>query len=132
MNVSRPTVMHELFLQLCTCPGSFFLPISKLFNTPPRNKKFSVLGSSWYMYEGGQGESRKGFHEQLFCVSQVTKQNNSVIIDLDLGHLFAAINSLGKPAVGGSECTEVWSYIKRLRNEVKTNHQVLVTVVWRK
>ena len=74
--------MHELLLQLCTCPGSFFLPISKLFNTPLRNKMFSLLGSSRYMYEGGQGGSRQGFHEQQFCVSQVTKQNNSVIVDL--------------------------------------------------
>ena len=43
---------------------------------------FSLLGSSWYMYEGGQGRSHQEFHEQQFCVSQVTKQNNSVIVDL--------------------------------------------------
>ena len=79
---------------------------------------------------GGQGVSSQGFHEQQFCISQVTKQSNSVIIDLS--HLSATIYFLGKPAVGGSERTEEWSYIKRLKNEVKTNHQELDSVVWPK
>ena len=29
-------------------------------------------------------------------------------------------NSLGKPAVGRTECSEVWSYIKRLKSELKS------------
>ena len=33
-------------------------------------------------------------------------------------------------AVGGSERTEVWSYIKRLEGEAKSSHQMLVKVVW--
>ena len=63
------------------------------------------------------------------------KSQNKVIVYLltfDLSHLCATIYFLGKPAVGGSECTEEWSYIKRLKNEVKTNHQELVSVVWPK
>ena len=44
--------------------------------------------------------------------------------------IHAAINSLGKPAIGGPERTEVWSYIKRLESEVKSNHQMLVKVIW--
>ena len=49
-----------------------------------------------------------------------------------LGDLCVAINYPGKPAVNGSEHTEVWSYIKRLKSEVKSSHQMLVKVVWPK
>ena len=35
-----------------------------------------------------------------------------------------------KPAEGESECTEVCSYIKRLKSELKSSHQTLVKVVW--
>ena len=44
--------------------------------------------------------------------------------------IHAAINFLRKPAIGGSERTEVWSYIKRLESEVKLSHQMLVKVFW--
>ena len=47
-----------------------------------------------------------------------------------LGDLWEAINSLGKPAVGGSEHTEVWNYIKRLKSEVNSSRQMLVKIVW--
>ena len=46
------------------------------------------------------------------------------------GDLCAAIDSLSKLAVGGSECTEVWRYIKRLKSEVKWSHKVIVKVIW--
>ena len=42
----------------------------------------------------------------------------------------AAINSLGKPAVGGSDRTDVWIYIERLESEVKSSHQMVVKAVW--
>ena len=45
-------------------------------------------------------------------------------------YIRAAINSLGKAAIGGSERTEVRSYIKRLESEIKSSHQILVKVVW--
>ena len=47
-----------------------------------------------------------------------------------LGDFCVAINFLGKPAIGGSERIEVWSYIKRLKSEVKSSYQMLVKVVW--
>ena len=46
------------------------------------------------------------------------------------GDLCVAINSLGKPAVGGSKRTEVRSYIKIPKSEVKSSHQMLFKVVW--
>ena len=53
-----------------------------------------------------------------------------LISPMCLGDLCAAINSLGKPAVGGSERTEVWNYIKRLKSEVNSSRQMLVKIVW--
>ena len=94
---------------------------------------FSLSGSSWYMNGGGgQGVSSQGFHEQQFCVSQVTKQSNSVIIDLWSQPPVCDYIFPREATAGGSERTEEWSYIKRLKNEVKTNHQELVSVVWPK
>ena len=57
------------------------------------------------------------------------KQSASLIFILERKHC-AAINSLGKPAVGGSDRTEVWIYIKRLESEVKSSHQMVVKTVW--
>ena len=36
----------------------------------------------------------------------------------------------GKPAVGGSDRTDVWIYIERLESEVKSSHQMVVKAVW--
>ena len=60
-------------------------------------------------------ELNKNFFKQKFCVSRVTKQ---------------ILGFHRKPAVGGSECTEVCSCIKRLKSEVKSSHQTLVKVIW--
>ena len=43
-----------------------------------------------------------------------------------LGDLCVVINSLGKPAVGESERSEVRIYIKRLKSEIKSSRQMLV------
>ena len=46
-------------------------------------------------------------HERQFCVSRVNKQIVYLISATCMGDLCVALNSLGKPAVGGSESTEV-------------------------
>ena len=46
-------------------------------------------------------------HKQTFCVSQFTKQTVHLISATCLGDHCVAINSVGKPAVGGSERSEV-------------------------
>ena len=60
------------------------------------------------------------FHESL------------LILAMCLGDLCVAINSPGKPAIHGSEHTDVWSYIKRLKSEVQSSHQMPDKVVWPK
>ena len=57
--------------------------------------------------EGGGWGCRHEFTNNNFCVSRVTKQIVYLISAKCLGDLCAVINSLGKPAVGGSERTEV-------------------------
>ena len=73
-----------------------------------------------FFEEGGQGGISSQVYESL------------LILATCLGDLWVAMNSPGKPAVAGSEHTEVWSYIKRLKSEVKSSHQMLVKVVWPK
>ena len=46
-------------------------------------------------------------HKQTFCVSRVTKQIVYLISATCLGDHCVAINSIGRPAVGGSERSEV-------------------------
>ena len=58
--------------------------------------------------------------------SHFVKQSASI----RLLEFYEPITSLGKPAVGEFERPEVWSYIKRLKSEVKSSHQMLVKVVW--
>lgn len=61
---------------------------------------------------GGKGESRHKFTNNnftsFFMSHETSQETNSVF---DLGHVFGAlctaINSLGEPAVGGPECTEL-------------------------
>ena len=61
--------------------------------------------------EGDKGKGGGGrvflsrVHEQQCCVSRITKQIVYLISTTCLGDFCAAINSLGKPAVGGSERT---------------------------
>ena len=58
--------------------------------------------------EGGGGGVSSRVHEQQFSVSRVTKQIVYLISATSrLGDLCPAINSLGKPSVGGSKGTEV-------------------------
>lgn len=62
--------------------------------------------------DGGQGGVSSQVHEQqlyqFFMSHETSQETNSVF---DLGHVFGAlctaINSLGEPAVGGPECTEL-------------------------
>ena len=68
------------------------------------------------IFEGGKGGSRHEFTNNNFAFFTSHETNSA----FDLCHVFGgvlctAINSLGKPAVGGSEHTEVLSYIKRLK-----------------
>ena len=46
-------------------------------------------------------------HKQTFCVSRVMKKIVYLISATCLGDHCVAINSVGKPAVGGSERSEV-------------------------
>ena len=83
---------------------------------------------------GGGGEISSRVHEQQSCLSRVMKQIvliHWLLISATCSRDFCvAINFLGKPAIGGSERIEVWSYIKRLKSEVKSSYQMLVKVVW--
>ena len=71
------------------------------------------------MRGGGQGGGGRGggggvitsSQPTILCVSWVTKQMVYLISATCLGDLCEAISSPGKPAVGGSKRTEVWSYI---------------------
>ena len=60
---------------------------------------------------GGGGGLNTGSQTTILCVSWVTKQMVYLISATCLDDLCAAISSPGKPAVGGSKHTEVWSYI---------------------
>ena len=69
-------------------------------------------GSAHALRGGGGGGGGAGVlsrvHEQQFSVSRVTKQIVYLISATSrLGHLCPAINSLGKPSVGGSKGTQV-------------------------
>ena len=65
----------------------------------------------------------------ILCFSRVKKQIAHLISATCLGDLSTAINSLGKPAVGGSEHTEMSSFIKRLKSEAFSSRQMLVKIV---
>ena len=78
----------------------------------------------------GGGGLNTGSQTTILCVSWVTKQMVYLISATCLDDLCAAISSPGKPAVGGSKRTEVWSYIWRLKSDVKSSHQMLVKIVW--
>ena len=132
-NKCFPVYCHAwTFLQLCTCPASFFLPISKSFNTPLRKKMFSLSGSSWYINEGGQGGLVKGFTINSFAFQ---KSQNKIIVIIDLWSL-PPVCSYKFLREASCRCAWVqwsmFSYIKRLKNEVKIKYQVVVTVVWTK
>ena len=66
-----------------------------------------LLGGARQGGVGGGGVSSR-VHEQQFSVSRVTTQIVYLISATSLlGDLCPAINSLGKPSVGGSKGTEV-------------------------
>ena len=80
INVSRSTVMHELFCNCALVQYLFSYP-SKSFNSPLGKKMFSLSGSSWYINEGGQGGLVKGFMNSSFAFQN---SQNKIIVIIDL------------------------------------------------
>ena len=74
---------------------------------------------------GGEGWVSSRVHEQQFCVSRVNKQIVYLIKATCMGDLRVALNSLGKPAVGGQDLQALKLHqTERLKSEVKSRRQM--------
>ena len=74
---------------------------------------------------GGGGWVSSRVHEQQFCVSRVNKQIVYLIKATCMGDLRVALNSLGKPAVGGQDLQALKLHqTERLKSEVKSRRQM--------
>ena len=77
INVSRSTVMHELFCNCALVQDLFSYPYQNRLTLPSERKCLVYQAAGGTLRKGGQGGSSQGFHDQQFCISEVTKQNNS-------------------------------------------------------
>ena len=126
--------LFDIFSEIVSFPGilvliwtwSNFIPwrIWCLYQSLPGTlSNHQVISNfNWFFKEGGKGVSG---HFTSYCYWPL-------ILTMWAGDLGTATKSLGKPAVSGSERTEVLSYIKRVKREVKSNHQMIVKAVWPK
>ena len=74
--------MHELFCNCALVQDIFSYPYQNCLTLPSEIKWLVSWAAAGTCMRGVKGGSCQGFHEQQLCVSQVTKQNNSVIVDL--------------------------------------------------
>jgi len=69
--------MHELFCNCALVQDLFSYPYQNRLTLPSERKCLVYQAAGGTLRKGGQGGSSQGFHDQQFCISEVTKQNNS-------------------------------------------------------